>query len=171
MKKVTDVARYLIYAYEKITNSRFESQELKLQKLMYFAQRDSFALRGEELFPSDFQGWVHGPVLLELRHYFEDGYSPYDVAESSLDETDRYIIENVIHKYGMYDAWYLRNLSHEEDSWKKSREGLEEGESGNNIISKEDIRKDAENVRIYDPLYDMYLDEFDEFDEEVFHAG
>lgn len=171
MSKTIDVAKYLIYAYEKVSNSRFETQELKLQKLMYFAQRESFALTGEELFPSDFEGWVHGPVLVELRYFFEEGYVPYNGDSSALSETDKYIIESVINKYGQYDAWYLRDLSHEETSWQNSREGLEDGERGTKLISKDDIRKDAEKVRVYDHLYDMYLDEFDDFEEETYIAG
>lgn len=35
----------------------------------------------------------------------------------------------------------------------------------------EDIKKDAEKVRVYDHQYDMYLDEFDDFDEEAYIAG
>ena len=42
VNKTIEVAQYLIYAYERFANSRFETQELKLQKLMYFAQRESF---------------------------------------------------------------------------------------------------------------------------------
>lgn len=165
MTKTIDVARYIIYAYEQISNSRFETQELKLQKLMYFAQRESFALVGNELFPSDFQGWKHGPVLPELRYFFEENYEPYTGDDGSLTTTDKYVIESVINKYGHYDAWYLRDLSHEEMSWRNSREGLNDSESGNKIISKDDIRKDSEKVRVYDSLYDMYLDEFEEFEE------
>ncbi len=134
---------------------------------MYFAQRESFALTGEALFPSDFEGWLHGPVLVELRYFFEQDYLPYNGYSSVLSETDKYIIESVINKYGQYDAWYLRNLSHEESSWKNSRDG----EVGNKIISKDDIKKDAEKVRIYDHQYDMFLDEFDEFEEEAYIAG
>ena len=171
MSKTDDVVKYLIYAYEQISNSRFESQELKLQKLMYFAQRESFALTGKELFASDFEGWIHGPVLPELRYYFEQDYVPYNGDSSTLNETDKYVIESVIHKYGQYDAWYLRNLSHEERSWQKSRKGLKDSESGNQLISKSDIRKDAEKVRIYDHQYDMYLDEFEDFTEEVYLGG
>ena len=164
MSKTIDVAKYLIYAYEQMSNSRFETQELKLQKLMYFAQRESFALTGAPLFSSDFEGWVHGPVLVELRYFFEQSYVPYDGDSSSLSETDKYIIESVINKYSQYDAWYLRNLSHEELSWKNSRNGLNDSEIGN-------IKKDAEKVRVYDHQYDMYLDEFDDFNEEVYLAG
>ena len=171
MSKTIDVAKYLIYAYEQISNSRFETQELKLQKLMYFAQRESFALTGEALFPSDFEGLVHGPVLVELRYFFEQDYISYNGDSSAWNETDKYIIESVINKYGQYDAWYLRNLSHEELSWRNSRDGLGDGEIGNKVITKDDIKKDAEKVRIYDHQYDMYLDEFDDFDEEVYVAG
>ena len=56
MSNTIDVAKYLIYAYEQFSNSKFETQELKLQKLMYFVQRESFTLTGEALFPSDFEG-------------------------------------------------------------------------------------------------------------------
>ena len=33
------------------------------------------------------------------------------------------------------------------------------------------IKKDAEKVRVYDHQYDIYLDEFDDFDEEAYIAG
>lgn len=36
---------------------------LKLQKLLYYAQAWHLALRNAPLFDEDFQAWVHGPVL------------------------------------------------------------------------------------------------------------
>ncbi len=39
---------------------------LKLQKLVYYAQAWSLALNNKELFPEDFEAWVHGPVLVKL---------------------------------------------------------------------------------------------------------
>ena len=45
--------------------------------------------------------------------------------------------------------------------------GLTDNQIGNKIISKDDIKKDSEKVRIYDYQYDMYLDEFDDFEGEV----
>ena len=50
MADVKDVANYLIYSYELKTGTKFENNELKLQKLIYFAQRESLALTGEVLF-------------------------------------------------------------------------------------------------------------------------
>ena len=141
MSNTIDVAKYLIYAYEQFSNSKFETQELKLQKLMYFVQRESFTLTGEALFPSDFEGQVHEPGLVELRYFFEQDYVPYNGDSSSLSETDKYIIESVINKYGQYDAQYLRNLSHGELSWKNSYDSIDDGEVGNKIISKDNIKK------------------------------
>ncbi|MBC2180181.1 DUF4065 domain-containing protein [Listeria booriae] len=165
MKDVKTLARYLIYSYENYTKSIFEPSELKLQKLMYFAQRQSLALTGEPLFENEIQGWVHGPVVTELRHFLEEGYTPYQ--NEAISETDKYILDNVVNTYGKFEAWSLRDMSHAETSWKKSREGLADNQYGSNTIAIDDIRKDAEGVRIFDHQYDMYIDEFEDFDDEV----
>lgn len=39
MTKIKEIAKYLIKSYEINNNAEFEKSELKLQKLMYFAQR------------------------------------------------------------------------------------------------------------------------------------
>ena len=164
MKKELQVANYLVNAYERITDTRFEYSELMLQKLMYFAQKTSLALTGKPLFHENFEGWIHGPVLKSLRGYF-DTASPV-VEEDALSETDKYIIENTIHSYGQFSAWKLRDITHEEYSWKKSMEGLSNSEYGFETILIDDIRKDAEKVHVFDHQFDMYIDEFDDAEEE-----
>lgn len=168
MTKITEIAKYLIKSYEVNNNAEFEKSELKLQKLMYFAQREAIAITGEPLFEEQFEGWQYGPVLTDLRHYFEEDQSKITI---NLDETTKYIIDNTVTRYGKYEPWYIANLSHKETSWKNSRKGLSENEKGNNLIKLEDIKKDAENVRLYDHLYDMYIDEFEDADEENMHFG
>ena len=39
---------------------------MKLQKLMYYAQAWHLAVIGDELFSDDFQAWIHGPVIPAL---------------------------------------------------------------------------------------------------------
>lgn len=171
MSKVKDVAKYLVYAYEKQTETRFESSELKLQKLLYFAQRESLCLRGKVLFDASFEGWQHGPVITELRFYFEEGYEPLQNSEDSpLSEEEMYIIHNVIAEYGMYEPWYLANLTHNEISWKNSRIGLKNCEHGNRVMKVDDILEDAKRIRPYDHVFDMYIDEFEDYDEESAHV-
>lgn len=53
MKKEFEVTKYLIYSYERQTGNRIQS-ELKLQKLMYFSQRESLCLTGHQLFDEEF---------------------------------------------------------------------------------------------------------------------
>lgn len=161
MANLKTLARYLVYSYEKLTTSQFENSELKLQKLMYFAQRESLALTGEVIFEEEFEGWIHGPVIPDLRFFFEDSYSPISTVElETVSEKEKYIIHNVLDQYAKYETWTLRNLTHEEFCWKKSREGLGPDESGNEVILLEDIKTDAANVRQYDHVWGMFLDEF-----------
>ena len=57
-------------------------------------------------------------------------------------------------------------MSHKEVSWSKSRKGLLPGQRGSRTLDIEDIREDAQKVRPYDSLWDMYYDEFDDYEEE-----
>ncbi|MFY2152553.1 Panacea domain-containing protein [Mammaliicoccus sciuri] len=117
MADVKDVANYLIYSYEHKTGTKFENSELKLQKLIYFAQRESLALTGEVLFNDRIEGWKFGPVIPKLRYYLDEMYEPRDT--DKLNDTEKYVINNVISQYGRYSGWYLRELSHHEKCWKK----------------------------------------------------
>lgn len=168
MGKVLDIAKYIVYQYEYQTGTQFENSELKLQKLMYLAQRESLCLRGKVLFETDIEGWKLGPVIPELRFYFEKDYEPLKSIESSnLSDEDMYIINNVLAQYGMYEAWFLSNMTHDEISWKNSRKGLSENDNGSNVLKISDIIEDAKKIRQYDNTFDMYIDEFDDYDEEV----
>ncbi|WP_345772996.1 type II toxin-antitoxin system antitoxin SocA domain-containing protein [Mammaliicoccus sp. I-M35] len=142
---------------------------MKLQKLIYFAQRESLALTGEVLFNDRIEGWKFGPVIPKLRYYLDEMYEPSDT--DKLNDTEKYVINNVISQYGMYSGWYLRELSHHEKCWKKSRINLNNNEVGNREITPEDIIEDAKSVRLYDHVYDMYIDEFEDLNEEEVHLG
>lgn len=168
MSNIRDIAGYIIYSYENRTQSQFSNSELKLQKLMYFAQRESLALTGETLFDEPFEGWQHGPVLTSLRYFFEDDYEPFEENEvKKLSTREQYILDNIVIQYGKYEAWALAELTHKETSWKNSRIGLSSSSPGQKALNIEDIKKDAEKVRLFDHQFDMYLDEMEDFNEEV----
>ena len=44
-------------------------------------------------------------------------------------------------------------------------------EIGNREITPEDIIEDAKSIRLYDHVYDMYIDEFEDLNEEEVHLG
>ena len=58
MENVLNVAQYIYDEYKRETGEKID--ELKLQKLIYFCQRESFAIKGVQLFNDSLEGWVHG---------------------------------------------------------------------------------------------------------------
>ena len=160
MEKIINVAQYVFTAYKKISGETID--EMKLQKLLYFAQRESFAITNEPLFEGDFEGWIYGPICKELRKSItEDGIIDFD---SDVSDECKYIINNIILEYGSLASWKLSDLSHKEISWLNSRKGLEPNQHGNVKLELEDIREDSKKVRPYDHIWDMYYDEFEDAD-------
>lgn len=168
MPKLKQLARYLVYSYESHTAARFGDNELKLQLLLYFAQRECLALVGEPLLEESFEGWEEGPVLPELHFFFEEGYDPFEPLEmKKLTEREQFILDRIVLAYGQYEGWYLADLVRRETAWRKSRTGLAPESAGPKLLELVDIRADAKKVRLYDTLFDVYLDELEEFESEV----
>ena len=143
MKDMMTVAAYIYGRYQ----SEFEEKidEMKLQKLMYFAQRESLIRTGEPLFEGDFYGWRFGPVLKELRTpYKEESFADID-GEAMGD--DKVTLDEVFKAYAPKDSWSLSRLSHGEICWKRSRKGIAPSESSDNMIPLDDIRLDAQRMK------------------------
>lgn len=159
MEKVVDIAQYIYQEYKKISGTAID--EMKLHKLLYLVQRESLAVTGQPLFAEEFEGWKYGPVCREVRNcYTEDGMFCDNIKEISIESA--YIVNNIIQKYGAYESWKLSELSHRELSWQNARKGIPDGQNGNRKLSLDDIRKDAEKIRPYDSVWDMYYDEFED---------
>ena len=168
MPKLSKLASYLVYSYENHTAARFGDNELKLQTMLYFAQRECLALVGERLFEESFEGWEEGPVLPELHFFFEEGYDPFEPLEmKKLTEREQYVLDRIVFAYGQYEGWYLADLARCEISWRNSRSGPAAESTQPKCLELADIHEDAKKVRIYDTLFDVYLDELEEFEGEV----
>lgn len=157
MDKIIDVAAYVVKKYRELTGERLD--EMKLHKLLYFTQRESFAITGEPAFEGTFEGWKFGPVCREVRANFCEG----EIVASTKEISDaiQYIVNNVILEYGSLASWKLSELSHSDTSWKNARIGLAANENGDRPLKLEDIKYDAEKIRPYDHVWDMYYDEFE----------
>lgn len=117
-------------------------EPLKLQKLLYLAQGYSYAFYDRPLFKEDLEGWVHGPVVRNVYDMFKNYQynsinTNFEVEE--LDDEAKDIINYVIKNFGKYDAKYLEKISHEQEPWILSREGLDPDERSDKTISKESI--------------------------------
>lgn len=117
---------------------------LKLQKLLYFAQAWYLALHGERLIPADFQAWVHGPVCYplyqRLRRYQWNPISESVQAPDLPPEVESHLRE-IMEVYGGYSAWDLERLTHSEQPWQNARGGLPADEPSSAIIADDDMRR------------------------------
>ena len=143
MKDMMTVAAYIYSRYQREFEEKID--EMKLQKLMYFAQRESLIATGEPLFEGDFYGWRFGPVLKELRTpYKDESFAP--VTDETMGD-DKAVLDEVFRAYAPKDAWSLSRLSHGEICWKRSRKGISPYESSDNMIPLDDIRMDAHRIK------------------------
>ena len=59
----------------------------------------------------------------------------------------------VFSTYAQKDSWSLSSITHGEYSWGQARKGIHEDENCDKLIDTDDIRKDAERVKIRRFLY------------------
>ena len=158
MERILDVAAYICKKYKEHTNEILD--EMKLHKLLYFMQRESFAILGKPAFEGTFEGWKYGPVCREIRSNYYDG--EIHANTSDISDEMKYIANNIILEYGSLASWKLSELSHNDTSWKNARIGLSPEDNGNIALDLLDIKEDAKKIRPYDHIWDMYYDEFED---------
>lgn len=100
---------------------------LKLQKLLYFAQGCYSVMVGEPLFPDKIYNWEHGPVVADLYPEFKK-YGDRGIDEcrnADIDNKTAAILEEVYRVFGQYSAWALRDITHKQDPWMKTKKNEE----------------------------------------------
>lgn len=159
MARIIDVASYIFDEYKSISGEYID--EMKLHKLLYLSQREKLAINGETMFEESLEGWRHGPVSPLVRSVFsKTKVNNYD--RKKLSDEDAYIAKCIVLQYGGFESWKLSELTHKEISWNNARKGLLPYDNGNVPLLIEDIIADSKKIRPYDPLYDMYIDEFED---------
>ncbi len=102
---------------------------LKIQKLLYYAQGAHLAIHGEPLFEEPIEAWTHGPVVPVVYHELKSfGSKSIQVdgmcdAFARLDEQEQSVVNEVYDVYGQYSAWKLRDMTHQESPWVDTENG------------------------------------------------
>lgn len=116
--KALDVANYFIAKY----GDRVEMTNLKLNKLVYFAQAVSLKQHGIPLFSDEIQAWSYGPVEPAVYRAFQKyGKSVICHPEGSYETSAQLheVAQQVMQTYGELTAFDLVRISHHEGSaWK-----------------------------------------------------
>lgn len=136
-----DIAKILI---NKCYELNRDITNLKLQKLLYFAQ--GFYTKendGNFLFVDDFQAWAHGPVIPEVYRQYKDNMwftlPKQEIININCPELDSFF-DRLLAKYGANDGKELEITSHSEKPWIDARQGLRDYQPSSNLISKESIK-------------------------------
>lgn len=117
---------------------------LKLQKLLYYAQAWYLALYDKPLFDDDFEAWVHGPVLPKIyRKYKQFAWNPIteNPASVKIPTATKAHLAEVMTVYGGLTAWDLERTTHQEEPWIKARGNREKDERSGQKIKMEDMKR------------------------------
>lgn len=141
MNKVNEIelAKYII---DKLAEMNQSVNHLKLQKLLYYIQAWHLVYMDVPLFDSDFEAWLHGPVVRRVWDYYKSKSIMLDNLPRDrnisikLTEEQEEIINDVLDEYGDKSGYYLECLTHSELPWKEARRMGE-----NTIISKQRIKE------------------------------
>lgn len=150
MEKVTDIASYIYQRYQKQFGKCID--EMKLHKLLYFTQRESIIQTDEPIFQEEFEAWKHGPVMTGIRRMYKDGSLTKAIPQSIADRYKK-IFDVVFDTYASKDSWSLSSITHGEYCWEKARNGIPENENCDRKIDTNDIRWDADRIKIRRLLY------------------
>lgn len=144
MENTMGVARALDSLYYEKNGKHMD--EMRMHKLMYFAQRESLMYNKEPLFDATFYGWKYGPVLKEVRNQFKKDLNLEELTKlkDSVSDNTKKLLESVFDRYGSLSSWKLSALSHEEFSWKMARSGLNYEDNGNVPLSLNAMKVDAQ---------------------------
>lgn len=135
-----DIADYFI----KLANDTGSYiSNLKLQKLVYYAQVWHLALYGDPLFQEDFQAWVHGPVIPKLYQKYK-GFRWQPILEEAnpeLPEKVQEFLDEVTKEYFACDAYELEQMTHAELPWNRARGDLPPDAPSIAVIEKECMKE------------------------------
>ena len=123
-----DIADYFLWKAQE------EDQELlsnmKLQKLVYYAQGLHLVLNDAPLFQERIEAWTYGPVVAELYHAYKRYNSSgipanKDFDPQSIDKDIRELLDEIFDVFGQFSAIRLMELAHEDQCWKDADNGEE----------------------------------------------
>lgn len=146
MAQAVEVARYVIRFFQEAGDP---VSNLKLQKLLYYIQGWHLAIKKRPLFQSDFEAWVHGPVLPSIygqyKHYRWNPITE-DVAQPDFAPEEKAVIDEVLSVYGGDTGFALEQRSHTEAPWVDARAGIAQTQESRAVISKDGMQRFFESL-------------------------
>jgi len=138
MATAMDVAHYLIRAAAEQPEPDFLTN-LRLQKLLYYAQGWHIAIFGPPLFPERIEAWKHGPVVPAVYRSFSfagrNHLEPPEGDHESLTPEQERLLAQLWAGFRQYSATALYHMTHRERPWQEARAGLPPDAHGSAEVS------------------------------------
>lgn len=135
------VANYLIWFAGEYGDSL---TNLKLQKLVYYAQAWFLAIHNEPLFRERLEAWAHGPVQPQLyRDFKQFGWNPISANVKRPTFNDSRVqphLDEIMDVYGDLTGHHLERLVHQEAPWKSARGNIPPDAASTSVIPHEAMR-------------------------------
>lgn len=145
MEDVVKIASYICQRYEHQFCSRLE--EMKLHKLLYFTQRESFIQLGEPIFPQHFRARLYGPVMPCVHEIFSKN-GLHEMPAAEVLEKYRRVLDRVFEAYAPKDVMSLVSLSKGQYSYQKVAKSYGWMQPCDEEMQTDDIRIDAEKFNV-----------------------
>lgn len=123
MQTADNVARWFLSR----NNLKFIAEDteyisnLKLQKLLYYAQGMNLALYGKPLFEDAIVAWTHGPVVESVYQTYKsngsEGIKSFQPPIENFTEEEEDTLQFTQTNFGQFSAWKLREMTHNETPW------------------------------------------------------
>lgn len=165
MLNCLDVAKYfIIRAYQDGREAQMTN--MKVQKLLYYAQSLHLALFDECLFDQEIQAWRYGPVCPPAyRFYSEFEAKQLPIPElselESIPTEEKKLLEEVWDYFGVHHAFTLSDMTHTEFPWKKARKGLPSDAASTEPILPQDMyllgQEKLLEIEKESPYYDLMV--------------
>lgn len=139
-KNVFDIACYFVAKTDPSVGDIMTN--LKLQKLVYYAKAWHLAKYQHPLFEDSIEAWTLGPVVPALYNNLKQvGNAPITTAQiggckDNIDQDTQKFLDTIWEHYGRYEGWYLSELTHREEPWKRARKGMKDDERSNAVIDE-----------------------------------
>lgn len=140
---------------------------MKLQKLLFFAQLISLAKNNKLLFDDEFCAFENGMVMEKIRiAYKKDLLSLLNYDRRDISKDDLEVLELTKDIYGLESADTLSNMTHQFEYWKKylnlSNDEFDFKNKNKSVVPNKELKNELDNIRDVIDAYNITkLDDFE----------
>lgn len=117
---------------------------LKLQKLLYYAQGWYLALYDVPLFGERIEAWAHGPAVPPVYEDFKGWrWQPIGggIQKPQVGARVKSHLDEIMQVFGVLNAYELERMTHREAPWLDARGALAMDEPSHEVISTDSMKK------------------------------